>query len=67
LKYFLEDAPTQGLVGGGGLGPPPLISLHRARRADDAFGDLREIRRRVIQAEYQPSRTDPTQGDARFA
>jgi len=48
LKDFLEDAPTQGLVGGGGLGPPPLILSHRARRANDAFGDLTELGFRVI-------------------
>jgi len=67
VKDFLEDASTQGLVGGGGLGPPPLTLLHGARRTDDAFRDLPEIRRRVVQAEYQPPRTDPTQGDARLA
>jgi len=67
LKDLLDDPSTQGLVGGGGLGPPPLILSHRARRADDAFGDLTELCLGVIQAEYQPPRTDPAQGDARLA
>ena len=67
LKHFLEHAATQGFVGGGGLGPPPLVLLHRARGGDDALGDLGEIRRRVVQAEYQAPGADPAQGDAGLA
>src|ERR1700690_3293245 len=61
--HLFEDLPANTLVGERSLMPPPAVLLHLRGRRDEALGHLGEISVGIVQAEDQPSGTDPAQGD----
>src|SRR5215207_8023958 len=60
-KHLFQNLPLDVLVGHRGIVPPPAVALHLFGRRDKTVDHFAEIRVGVVQAEDQPSRSDPAQ------